>query len=94
MGFFYPGITNLGQVDTNHRQARCSDTNPALEKLVEEAEASQTDKQQLKTLLHEFAGVFMGRGTWQDLPNQARNPHGVSYPLKIPPQTKRSSRED
>ena len=35
--------------------------------------------------------VFMGRGTLQDLPNQAQNPQGVSYPLKIPTQTNRSS---
>ena len=50
--------------------------------------------EKLRRVAHEFAGVFMGRGTWQDLPNQAQNPHRVSYPLKIPPQTKRSSRED
>ena len=81
MGFFYPGITNLGQVDTNHRQARCSDSNPALEKLVEEAEASQTDKQQLKTLLHEFADVFSWEGNLAGPPESGtKSPRGQLSP--------------
>ena len=65
LGSFEPDIKNsvfVGQVDATSSQATNSESNPALEKLVDEAKVNQAEKQQLQSLLHEFADVFSWQG--------------------------------
>ena len=78
LGSFEPDIKNsvfVGQVDATSSQATNSESNPALEKLVDEAKVNQAEKQQLQSLLHEFADVFfLARGTGPDITDKALNP--------------------